>query len=71
VAGRHEEALADYDEALTIDPEYASAHASRGAALADLGRREEALAALDRALELRPSYEWAGALRARLSGGPN
>ncbi|MGW3979153.1 tetratricopeptide repeat protein [Streptomyces mirabilis] len=71
VAGRHEEALADYDRALTIDPEYASAHASRGAALAELGRREEALAALDRALELRPSYEWAGALRARLSGGPN
>jgi tetratricopeptide (TPR) repeat protein len=49
-----EEALADYDRAIELDPKYAEAHMNRGSALHKLGRVEEALAAYDRAIELDP-----------------
>ncbi len=38
--GRHEEALAAYDEALRLDPQNADAHNNRGIALRKLGRHE-------------------------------
>ncbi|MFF4291651.1 tetratricopeptide repeat protein, partial [Streptomyces sp. NPDC001633] len=59
VTGRDEEALADYDRALELDPGYAYAYASRGVSLSNLGRHEEGLADLDRALALQPDYPWA------------
>ncbi|OIJ92801.1 tetratricopeptide repeat protein [Streptomyces colonosanans] len=70
MAGRDEEALADYDIALALDPGYASAYASRGVSLANLGRDEEALADLNRAVELRPNYTWVLDALARLNLDP-
>lgn len=64
--GRPEEAVACYDRALVLDPDYAWAHGSRAIAHEALGRIPEALADLDRALELDPDYAWARAQRERL-----
>jgi tetratricopeptide (TPR) repeat protein len=50
--GRFEEALAAYDQALTLDPDDATVQNNRGTALASLGRFEEALAAYDQAVTL-------------------
>jgi tetratricopeptide (TPR) repeat protein len=52
--GRSEDALADYDQALALEPGHAAAHFGRGVTLADLGRSEDALAALDQAITLDP-----------------
>ncbi|MCO8306383.1 tetratricopeptide repeat protein, partial [Streptomyces sp. RKCA744] len=65
-AGRYEEAIALYDQALALDPGYAWALGSRALANEALGRRAEALADLERAVELRPGYAWAVAQRERL-----
>ena len=53
---RHDEALASYDRALTLRPDYAEAHYNRGNALEELKRHDEALASYDRALTLRPDH---------------
>jgi tetratricopeptide (TPR) repeat protein len=61
-AGRHEEALAAFGEALARrgeGPAAAADHAGRGTALANLGRLEEAKAELRKALELDPDQETA------------
>ena len=50
---RDEEALAAYDEALRLDPEYAIAHNNRGLVLRAVGRDAEADSAFARASELR------------------
>ena len=47
-------ALAEYDEAVQLDPKGAEAHTGRGGALHRLGRSEEALAALGRTVRLSP-----------------
>ena len=53
---RFEEALASYDRALALKPDYAEALNNRGIALQELKRLEEALASYDRALALKPDY---------------
>ena len=55
LAGHWAEALAAYDQALTLDPGNAVAHSNRGTALLHLDRYEEALAGYDQALTLDPS----------------
>ena len=50
--GRDEEALADLDEAIRLDPEFAAAWNNRGSAKSEIGRHEEALADLDNAIRL-------------------
>jgi tetratricopeptide (TPR) repeat protein len=52
--GRYEEALADYDWAIEINPEFASAYSNRGNTYDEQGRTEETLADYDRAIELDP-----------------
>ena len=52
----YERALASYDEAIALKPDYAEAHYSRGGVLMELKRPEEALASFDRALAIRPDY---------------
>ena len=52
--GRHKEALASFDKALTLRPDYPEALNNRGNALRDLGRAREALVSYDKALALRP-----------------
>ena len=55
--GKYEEAIAYYDKALTVDPNYATALSNKGSALNELGRHEEAIACYDKALAIDPNYE--------------
>jgi len=54
-AGRLEEALVAFDQALARDPGFAAAWNNRGLALNGLGRLEEALASFARAAQLAPA----------------
>jgi tetratricopeptide (TPR) repeat protein len=54
--GRREEAISCYDQALALDPRYATAWSNKGKALAELGRREEAISCYDQALALDPRH---------------
>ena len=49
-------AIASYDRALEIKPDYPDAWYNRGIALGNLGRFEQAIASYDRALEFKPDY---------------
>jgi len=51
-----DEALASYDRAIAIKPDYAKAHNNRGNALKELKRWDEALASYDRAIAIKPDY---------------
>ena len=53
---RFAEALASYDRALAVRPDYAEALSNRGTTLHELKRFPEALASYDRALAVRPDY---------------
>ncbi len=53
---RYEEALAAYDQAIRLDPNYAYAYYDKGLSLYNLKRYEEALIAFDRAIRLDPNY---------------
>ncbi|MFM7907517.1 MAG: tetratricopeptide repeat protein, partial [Microcystis sp.] len=55
----YEQAIASYDRALEIKPDYPEAWNGRGVALHNLGRFEEAIASYDRALEIKPDYHQA------------
>jgi tetratricopeptide (TPR) repeat protein len=54
--GKKETALASYDRALKVRPDFAEALFNRGLALHALERFEEALASYDRSLTLLPDY---------------
>ncbi|MBW4476344.1 MAG: tetratricopeptide repeat protein [Tolypothrix brevis GSE-NOS-MK-07-07A] len=58
-AGRNEDAIASYDEALSIKPDYHQAWYNRGYALRNLGRYEDAIASYDEALSIKPDYHQA------------
>ena len=51
---RFEEALASYDRAIALKPDFAAAHAGCGAVLGKLGRHAAALASHARGVELEP-----------------
>ena len=53
---RPAEALASYDKAIALKPDFAEAYNNRGNALRDLKRPEEALASYDKAIALKPDY---------------
>jgi tetratricopeptide (TPR) repeat protein len=53
---RHGEALASYDKALALQPNYVEALYHRGVALRNLKRPAESLASFDRALSVKPDY---------------
>jgi tetratricopeptide (TPR) repeat protein len=57
--GRLDEAIAQYQEALGIQPDYAYAHNNLGNALRQKGQMREALAHYRKALELQPDLAWA------------
>ncbi|MEH2159366.1 tetratricopeptide repeat protein, partial [Nostoc sp.] len=57
--GHNEEAIASYDQALKIKPDYHQAWYNRGYALGNLGRTEEAIASYDQALKIKPDYHQA------------
>jgi tetratricopeptide (TPR) repeat protein len=54
--GRADEAIAQFREALRIDPEIAEIHASLGTALFQRGQREEGLVELRDAVRINPDY---------------
>ena len=66
---RPDEALASYDKALALKPDYAEALNNRGNA-SDLKRPEEALASYDKALALKPDYAEALNNRGNALQGP-
>ena len=51
---RFDDALASYDRAIALAPDYAEAYANRGVTLEELKRFDEAVASYDRAIALRP-----------------
>ncbi len=55
-AGRFDLALAEFDQAVALKPDYAEAYNGRAIALANLGRMDEALAAVGRAIAVKPDY---------------
>ena len=52
VAGQQEDAIADYDEAIRLKPDFAEAYYNRGFAKAALGRNDGTREDLETALEL-------------------
>ncbi|MEV0241275.1 tetratricopeptide repeat protein [Streptomyces sp. NPDC050674] len=61
--GAYEQALAEYDRAVALDPESAVAHRNRSGIRGDLGDHDGAIADLDRAVALEPGNAWYVALR--------
>jgi len=61
--GRYEEAFADLNTAINLDPESAWAIGTRGQVYQAMDRHEEAVADLTRAIELDPELAWALAER--------
>ena len=53
---RLDEALASYDKAIALSPDYAEAFSNRGVALMELKRLDVALASYDKAIALKPDY---------------
>src|SRR5580698_8581348 len=53
-AKRFDHALASYDKAIALRPDYAEAHHNCGAVLQDLLRLDDAIGAYDKAIKLRP-----------------
>ena len=52
--GQTERAIEDYDKAIELNPEDATAYCNRGAAYAKLGQTERAIEDFDKAIELNP-----------------
>ena len=52
--GRTEEAIAEYDEAIRLDPTFAEAYTNRGAAYDSLGRPDRAILDYDEAIRFDP-----------------
>ena len=53
---RYDEALASYDRAIALKPDYANAHYNRGTVLKSMHRYNEALASFDKAMALKPDH---------------
>ena len=54
--GKHEEAIAFFERAIKLDPNYATARHNKGVSLHTLGRYREAIECFDQAISLMPGY---------------
>ncbi len=52
--GQYDQAIADYDEAIKLNPKLAGAYANRGNAYENKGQDDQAIADYDEAIELKP-----------------
>ena len=57
--GQYFAAIADYDTAIRLKPDYAMAYMHRGNAKFGLGQYFAAIADHDTAIRLKPDYAWA------------
>ena len=57
--GKVEDAIAHFEQALRIKPDYAEAHNNLGIALELAGKIEEAITHFEQALRIKPDYVWA------------
>jgi CHAT domain-containing protein/Flp pilus assembly protein TadD len=57
ILGRIEEAIASFDQALQIKPDFHEVWNDRGNALSNLGRYEEAIDSYDKALQIQPDKD--------------
>lgn len=55
--GRFEEAIANYDKALELNPDYYQAWYNHGYILDEVGRQEEAIASYDKSIESKPDFQ--------------
>jgi len=55
--GNYDEAIQAYDEAIKLDPEYATAWYNKGVTLSKQGYCDEAIQAYDEAIRLNPEYD--------------
>ena len=67
--GKIEEAIAHYEQAVRIRPDFAEAHNNFGTALAQTGKIEEAIAQYEQALRIKPDFAEARNALARLQAG--
>ncbi len=65
-SGKHDVAIADYDQAIQLDPYVASPYNARGWAYLEMGDLDRALQDLNHAIELSPEFVRAYTNRARL-----
>jgi tetratricopeptide (TPR) repeat protein len=54
--GKHDEAIADYDKAIALDPNFALAYSNRGLAYAKKGDVDRAIADYTKAIALDPNF---------------
>ncbi|MBA4357997.1 MAG: hypothetical protein C0405_09775, partial [Desulfovibrio sp.] len=54
--GQYDKALADFDQAIRLKPDYTHAHFNRAMALADMGQLPQAVAGYTKVLELDPGF---------------
>ncbi|BDV42259.1 hypothetical protein GURASL_11820 [Geotalea uraniireducens] len=64
--GDYDQAIADLDQALTLDPEYAEGYCTRAECRLEKGEIDAALSDVDRAIALKPDYADAYATRGKL-----
>ena len=57
--GDCEKAIADYTEAIRLDPKDAKAYYNRGVAYGEKGERDKAIADFTEAIRLNPKMAWA------------
>jgi tetratricopeptide (TPR) repeat protein len=56
--GRFEEAIACYNEAIKINPQYEKAYANKGYVLVCLSKLKEAINCCDAAIKINPTHDW-------------
>ena len=54
--GKLQEAVASYEMAIQLKPDFADAYSNRGTALQELGQLDEAVASCEKAIQLKPDY---------------
>jgi tetratricopeptide (TPR) repeat protein len=71
MASQYDAAIKDLSRAIKLDPAYAHAYASRGAAYYEKDQAGKAIADLEKAISLDPGYTWAKNVLREIKGGGN